>query len=391
MKIAYFDTIAGISGDMTLGAFVSAGVSIDELRFELSKLNLKGVELEARHIQRNGITAVKLDVIISSAHEHHRGISDVFKIIETSSLSDRVKRDAKKIFMEIAQAESKIHSTSLEKIHFHEVGMLDSIVDIVGTAICLDKLGIDKVYSSPVKIGSSGFIQAEHGILPVPAPATTEILKNYPVMLTDIPFELTTPTGAAIIKAMSSGILSFEEIKIKSVGYGAGTRELSQVPNLLRIIVGELVPKYDEDEVVIVETNIDDMNPEIFPYVIERLLESGGLDAYIIPIIMKKGRSGILLSVLVSRSKLDTILQVVFSQTTTIGVRIQPAERRKLSRSQEEIQTQFGKVTAKVVINNGIRRIVPEFEECNRIAKEKGLPLIQVYKILELEFSNYRK
>ena len=387
MKIAYFDTIAGISGDMTLGAFVSAGISIDELNAEISKLNLKGVELEASHVQRNGITAVKVDVVISSSHEHHRALSDIYKIIEGSSLSERVKRDAKKIFIELGAAEAKIHNTSIERIHFHEVGALDSIVDIVGATICFEKLGIEKVYSSPVKVGSNGLIDAEHGKLPVPAPATMEILKGYPAVLTEIPFELTTPTGAAIIKAKSSGILKSEQIKVESVGYGAGTREIPQVPNLLRVMIGELIVSYEEDEVVSVETNIDDMNPEIYPYVIEQLLASGAHDAYVFPLIMKKGRPGILLSALVPRSKLDTTLNIFFTQTTTLGVRIQPVERRKASRQQRDVQTQFGMVTAKMVSYNGTERLVPEFEECKRIATEKNIPLLQVYKMLETEFS----
>ena len=388
MKIAYFDTIAGISGDMTLGACVSAGVSIDDLRSEISKLNLEGVELEAKHIQRNGITAVKIDVVISSSHKHHRSLSDIFKIIESSSLSERVKNDSKKIFNEVAKAESKIHNVSLEKIHFHEVGAFDSIVDIVGAAICFEKLGIERMYSSPIKIGSNGFIHAEHGALPIPTPATAEILRNYPVKLTDIPFELTTPTGAAIIKAMSYGTLETEEFRIDSIGYGAGTKELPQVPNLLRVIIGELIVNYEQDEVVSVETNIDNMNPEVMPYVIEKLLESEALDAYVIPITMKKGRQGSLLTVLVTKPKLDAILRIIFSETTTTGVRIQNIERKKLPRHQEERQTSFGNVKVKVAIYNGTHRIMPEFEECKRLAKARNMPIMQVYKIIEDELSD---
>ena len=387
MKIAYFDTIAGISGDMTLGAFVSAGVSIDELSAEITKLNLKGVELEASHVQRNGITAVKVDVIVSTSHEHHRSLSDIFKIIDSSSFSERVKLDAKKIFIELGTAEARIHNTSIEKIHFHEVGALDSIIDIVGASACFEKLGIEKVYSSPIKVGGGGLIAAEHGRLPIPTPATIEILKGYPIILTEIPSELTTPTGAAIIKAMSSGVLTSEQISVESVGYGAGAREISQAPNLLRVMVGQLAQPFEEDEVISVETNIDDMNPEIYPYVVEQLLDSGAQDAYMIPIVMKKGRSGILLSALVSHSKLDAVLKLFFTQTTTLGVRIQPIERRKVSRQRRDVQTQFGMVTAKMVTYNGTERLVPEFEECKRIATEKRIPLLQVYKILEVEFS----
>ncbi len=387
MKIAYFDTIAGVSGDMTLGAFVGAGVSLDVLRAEIQKLNLRGVELEAAHIQRNGITAVKVDVVISVEEKRHRHLSDVFKIIDESLLSSRVKDGAKKIFMEVARAEAKVHNTSIEKIHFHEVGMLDSIVDIVGASICFEQLGVQGIYSSPVKLGSGGFIDTEHGKLPLPGPAAMEILRDYPVVLTDIPFELTTPTGAAIIKAMSSGVLSAERMRVENVGYGAGTREIPQIPNILRVMVGELVQGYDDDESLIVETNIDDMNPEIYPFVIDRLLSSGAQDAYMVPLIMKKGRPGILLSALVGRERLENVLQTFFAETTTLGVRIHQSERRKLVRSQREVRTQFGVVRAKVVLDGGQERLIPEFEECKRIAVEKGIPLVRVYKMLEQEFA----
>jgi uncharacterized protein (TIGR00299 family) protein len=299
----------------------------------------------------------------------------------------RVKDGAKKIFMELAKAEAKVHNTSIEKIHFHEVGMLDSIVDIVGASICFEQLGVQEIYSSPVKMGSGGFIDTEHGKLPLPGPAAMEILRDYAVVLTDIPFELTTPTGAAIIKAMSSGVLSAERMRVESVGYGAGTREIPHVPNVLRVLVGELLPAYDDDETLVVETNIDDMNPEIYPYVIDRLLSSGAQDAYLIPVIMKKGRPGILVSALVGRSRLDNVLQVFFAETTTLGVRIQPSERRKLVRSQREVRTQFGLVRAKVVMDEGHERLIPEFEECKRIAVEREIPLVKVYKMLEQEFS----
>ena len=387
MKIAYFDTIAGISGDMTLGAFVSAGLSIDELASEITKLNLKGIELEASHVHRGGIAAVKLEVIISGKQHHHRNLNDIFSIIEESSLSDRVKADAKKIFMEVAKAEAKVHSSTVDKIHFHEVGALDSIIDIVGTAICLEKFSIEKIYSSPVKLGSGGFVESEHGKLPLPGPATLEILKGYPTILTEIPFELTTPTGASIIKAMSSGVLSTERIVTQEIGYGAGTREIPQVPNLLRLIVGTMMPLSAEDDVVIVETNIDDMNPEIYPYVIDHLLSSGAHDAYLVPIIMKKGRPGILLSVMINRSKLDDALKIIFAQTTTLGVRIHAVERKKLKREQRQRQTKLGMVQVKVVWMDGKERYVPEYEECKRLASEKNIPLLEVYKILEKELS----
>ncbi len=415
MTIAYFDTVGGISGDMTLGAFIHAGVPLDYLRQELLKLPVGGYSLEQKLIQRNAITAVKLNVIVegenenaglpshddhhhshdehshrhdSPSHQHHsRSLKDILALIEKSALPARVQERASKIFTIIGTAEAKIHSTTLEQIHFHEVGAVDSIVDIVGTAICLEYFGIGAVYSSPIKLGSGGFVNTQHGKMPNPTPATVEILKEYRTVLTDVPFELTTPTGAGIIKALSSGMLSMEQLQVKSIGYGTGTRDIPQLPNLLRIFIGELVEGHDQDELVTVETNIDNMNPEVFPFVLERLLSVGAHDAFMIPIIMKKGRPGILLSALVNRGKLDAVLNVVFAETSTLGVRIQPVERRKLQRSSKTVKTLFGEMKVKVITIDGAERLAPEFEECKRVALEKNIPLIDVYKQVEAELS----
>jgi len=386
MKIAYLDTIAGISGDMTLGAFLSAGVSLDYLVSELKKLNIAGYEVSARHIKRNGIAATKVDVVISEATAHHRHLLAITTIIEQSTLGKTVQDTAKKIFHEVAVAEATVHDSTIEKVHFHEVGAIDSIVDIVGTAICLEHMGIERVFSSPVKLGSGGTVNTQHGTMPIPTPATIEILKGYPIVLTEIPFELTTPTGAAIVKALSSGTLPFEQLSVRSIGYGAGTREIPAIPNLLRLIIGDLDQRYERDDVVTIETNIDDMNPEILPYVIEKLIGAGAVDAFLIPIVMKKGRPANLLSVLVEQSRLDAMLGILFRETSTLGVRIQHVERRKLPRTQRKIQTSLGPVTAKSVFIDRHERLIPEFEECKRLAAEKNLPLMEVYRILENEF-----
>jgi len=386
MKIAYFDTISGISGDMTLGAFISAGLAIDELSNEIQKLNIKGIELESAHVVRNGIAAVKVEVVISAGQKHHRHLNDINNIIDASSLNDRIKLNSRKIFHELAAAESKVHNVPVNKVHFHEVGALDSIIDVVGAAICLDKFGIDAVYSSPVKLGSGGLIESEHGKIPLPAPATAELLKNYQTILTDIPYELTTPTGAAIIKATSAGVLSTEKINIERIGYGAGSREMEQVPNLLRVMIGELVLTDEADEVIVIETNIDDMNPEIYPFVIEELLQNGAHDAFLTPIIMKKGRPGIQLSILADRTKLDEIISIIFLQTTAIGVRIQSMGRRKIPRNSRVVQSTIGPVKMKVVVYAKKEKLIPEFEECKRLAGAKNIPLREVYKILESEF-----
>jgi uncharacterized protein (TIGR00299 family) protein len=388
MKIAYFDTIAGISGDMTLGALISAGVSFDELNTELQALGIGGFELQARHIERNGMVATKVEVVISEQSHYHRHLKDIEELIDNSSLTKNVKDRSKKIFREVAIAESKVHNTPMEKVHFHEVGAIDSLVDIVGVSICLEKLCIQTVYSSPVKVGNGGMVKSQHGALPVPTPATMEILKDYPIQLTDIPFELTTPTGAAIIKALSVGILTIERIQVSAIGYGAGGREIEQLPNLLRVFIGHLEPNYIADEIVSIETNIDNMNPEIYPYVIEKLMSAGANDAYLIPILMKKGRPGIILSALVERAKIDRILEIFFRETTTLGVRIQPIERKKLPRGTKQVQTNFGIVSAKVIIVDGKEQLRVEFEECKRIAAEKNLPLGEVYRKLEKELGS---
>jgi hypothetical protein len=278
-----------------------------------------------------------------------------------------------------------VHHSTLEKVHFHEVGAIDSLVDIVGASVCIEFLGIQEVYSSPVRLGSSGFVSTQHGAMPVPTPATVEILKHYPTVLTDIPFELTTPTGAAIIKALSRGTLSLEHLRIESIGYGAGANELERVPNLLRVMIGELEPLQHADDLVSLETNIDNMNPEFYPFIIEQLLAAGAHDAFLIPIIMKKGRPGILLSVLAERSKLDALSALLFRETPTLGIRIQPVERKKLPRTQRRVRTSFGEVTAKQIVRDGKEMLLPEFEECKRIARERNLALMEVYKILEKE------
>lgn len=388
MKISYLDTIAGISGDMTLGAFISAGVLFDTLKNELQKLGLPGYELEAHHVERSGIAAVKLEVVVSEQPKYHRHLKDINALIDNSGLNAAVKGTAKKIFHEIAVAEAKVHNSTLEKIHFHEVGAIDSLVDIVGTAICLDVLGIEAVYSSPVRVGGHGLVKSAHGYIPVPTPATMEILKNYPTVLTDIETEICTPTGAGIIKALSRGVLAYEQIRVERIGYGAGTKQLPVAPNLLRIMIGTLEEQFHTDEIVSIETNIDDMNPEMFPYVVERLLATGAHDAYLVPVLMKKGRPGMLLSTLVERSRMDAVLAVIFRETTTIGVRIQPVERRKLKREVREMTTSFGIVKVKSVVRDGNAVLVPEFEECKRIAEETSLPLQRVYKQIEREIND---
>jgi uncharacterized protein (TIGR00299 family) protein len=390
MKIAYFDTFSGVSGDMTLGAFISAGVPLDALREGIALLGLRGVELEASHVVRNGITAVKLDVVISAPGKKHRHLSDIMELIAGSGLSARVRDDAARIFTEVGKAEAKVHNTSIEKVHFHEVGALDSIVDIVGAALCMELAGIERVYSSPVRLGSGGFVDTDHGRLPLPGPAAAEILRGYPTVLTGIPFELTTPTGAAIIRALSSGTLAEERMTVSEIGYGAGTHEIPQAPNLLRILIGEMSAG-EAGGMVLIETAIDDMNPELYPFVIERLLEAGAADAYLVPVIMKKGRPGIVLTVLSDASLADSLTPIIFSHTTTLGIRMHQVSRIALPRSARTIRTSFGEVTVKSIVARGDERLVPEFEECKRIALRENLSIVEVYRRIGEEAGGPKK
>lgn len=417
MKIAYFDTFAGIAGDMVLGAFIDSGVDPGALTSELSKLKLGNVELRLNKVVRSGITATKVDVVVAgemekvedlgsnvhkhSGHEyqehshgdtHHHGHGrsylEIKYLLERSDLSEAVKRHSLEIFKRIGEAEAKIHDTTVEEIHFHEVGAVDSIVDIAGTAVCLELSGVEAVYTSPVRLGSDGFFEAQHGVLPVPGPAALEILKGYPVVFNDIPYELTTPTGAAIVAALSKGLLNDRPVEIKETGYGAGSRDLGRLPNLLRIVVGDITSDLEEDHVVLVETNMDDINPQLVPHVIERILAAGATDAFVVPLLMKKGRPGFLLSVLTSETLLNTIALEIFSQTTTLGLRIQHVRRMKVQRELKRVKTSFGEVNVKESHINGGKRIMAEFEECKRIAESRSLPLIEVMQRLNSELNH---
>jgi uncharacterized protein (TIGR00299 family) protein len=387
MRIAYFDTVAGIAGDMTLAAFLSAGLPLEELATELRKLPLDGFELVGKHIRRNHIDAVHVDVIVGHEPHFHRDLNGIFGLIERSALSDQVKGTARKIFQVIGTAEAKVHNVPLEKVHFHEVGAVDSVVDVVGAAICLEKLGIDRVYTSPIPLGRSGTVKTQHGLMPIPAPAALEILKDYPVLFTSIPHELTTPTGAAIVKALSHGIMDKEIFSVQSVGYGAGTLEIAEVPNFLRVIIGELPGETGQEEILTIETNIDYLNPQMYPVLLEELLEAGAHDAYLVPIIMKKGRPGILLSVMAGPSILQTVTSIIFRQTTTIGLRIHQISRVKLPRRHIECATSLGTVKAKAVFRDGREIILPEFEEGRRIARETGRPIPEILRALEQEIA----
>jgi len=376
MRILYFDCFSGVSGDMTLAALLDLGLPQEKLRQELAKLGLENFSLGISRGSRGGIAAMGLEVKVGPREEHHRHFTDIRKMIETSPLKQSVKGMSLAIFQRLAEAEAKVHGQKVEEVHFHEVGAVDSIVDIVGTAIGLDHFEPVRVFSSELPMGR-GFVQCQHGRLPLPAPATLEILKGYPLRNVDVEGELVTPTGAAILAALSSGASPLSAIKVGQVGYGMGKKEFPDRPNLLRLVLGETVEAYATDQVVVLEANIDDMNPEFYDYVMERLFDRGALDVSLSPLLMKKNRPGTLLRVIVEEHDADAHAELILRESTTLGVRSYVVGRKKLPREVSEVETKYGKVRIKV---SGEMRFQPEYEDCKRIALEKGVPIQEVYQ-----------
>jgi len=378
MKVAYFDCIFGVSGDMILGALVACGVPLSYMREELGKLGMHGFELRERKVVLSGISAVKVDVVTEHQHEH-RHLSHITDIIESSGVADRVKERAVRIFTRLAEAEATVHDTTPEKIHFHEVGALDAIVDVVGACIGLEYLGVEEIVSSPVRLGT-GNVRCAHGLMPVPVPAVVELTKGVPVVRTGYDGEITTPTGAAIVTTLAGSYGYLEHFTAGTAGYGAGTKEWDDHPNILRITVGDIPEHTDVDQCLLLETNIDDMNPEIYGYLVDRLLEAGAMDVYMTSVYMKKGRPATMLSVLADDATVHTLLGVMLSETTTLGVRISRVVRKKLEREVRTVETEFGPVRVKVARLNGRERFAPEYEDCARIARERNVPLLAVYE-----------
>lgn len=389
-RILYFDCFSGISGDMTVGALLDLGVDHLVLSEQLAHLQLGGYQLQIVKKPKNGIMATDFNVISednggchSKNHHHprtpHRNLYDIEAIINNSGLAVEIKELSLKIFRELAVAEAKVHGKELSEIHFHEVGAVDSIVDIVSTAICLKMLKVDTIYASPLNTGS-GFVSCAHGLLPVPAPATMEILRGVPIYSSGVQAELVTPTGAAIIKTLAQEFIPLPPLLVESSGYGSGKRDLDN-PNLLRIILGS--PHRDNNGPLLLESAIDDMNPEIYSYLFPMLLEKGALDVYLTPIIMKKNRPGVLLSVLCRISDAHLLEEIIFSETTTLGIRKIAVNREELEREVVNINSSLGMARIKVAGRGGkILKYAPEYEDCQRIAKEQGLALQDVYNIL---------
>jgi uncharacterized protein (TIGR00299 family) protein len=383
---------------MTLGAFVDAGLDASLLKDQLAQLHLHGYEISTEKVKRAGISGTKFHVVISPEHHHahishhdrhhdsHLKLSDIQSIIEKSTLHHDIKSKSIKIFQRLAMVEAKVHNTMIENVHFHEIGAIDAIIDIVGSVIAIKHLGIEKIYFSPIPTGH-GYTICEHGTFPIPAPATAELLKNQLLKYVNIEKELTTPTGAAIITTLGEGVRTNPEMKILQIGYGAGNNDNPNIPNLLRIFIGETTSDTESDEMWIVETNIDNMSGEILGYVMDKLFEVGAVDVYFTSIQMKKGRPGTIISAIVSELNLPSVESVLFDQTTTFGIRKHKVVRKTLTREFKELDSSLGKIKVKIGKFNGdIKSISPEYEDCKKIAVEKGIPLKQVYNIISKEF-----
>ena len=445
MKVLYYDCFSGISGDMNLAAMIDLGVDEQYLKNELSRLGLTEVNLTISRDSRHSIAGTRVDVLENSgkqanhshekdtghshgeihdhhhhhhhhsheeghSHDHshgdtegkdhnhshshtheHRNLENIYAIVDRSGLNQNVKDMSKKMFRLIAEAEAKVHGTTVDRIHFHEVGAVDSIVDIVGAAICLDYLKVDKIISSPVELGG-GFVKCAHGTMPVPAPATIEILKDIPVTTGRVDKETTTPTGAAILAANVDEFTSRSQLQVEKVGYGTGHRELA-IPNILRVYLGTIEQEqgpagYKRRQAVELTCNVDDMNPEHYDHIMERLFEAGADEVYITPVLMKKSRPASHLTVLADPGKQDAISRILFRETTTLGLRVVHMEKAELERRLITRGTRYGDVRVKVAyLDNQEIRQKPEYEDCKRIAREKGLSIQQVCKHIEYDMN----
>lgn len=396
MKIAYFDCFSGISGDMCLGALVDAGVSVKKLSEELKKIPMRGYEIHAKKVRRADIAATKVDVIERAKGKERRAESkekrakrwqDIEKIIHKSSLSEGIKEKGLKVFKRLFKAEAKVHGNTFKSVHVHELGATDCLIDILGTIIGLDILKIEKVYFSPVNLGS-GSLKTDHGILPVPAPASAEILKGVPVYSSDINYELTTPTGASLVKELSKGFGTIPLMNIKTIGLGAGNRNFKDRPNVLRILLGEQWPpenNQSNEKIMVIEANIDDMNPQVYEYVMEKLFKAGALDVFLTQVIMKKGRPAIKLTALCKETDCEELINIIMGETTTIGLRFYEVKRRVLQREIKLMDTEFGKVRVKFTkFRDDILKATPEYEDCKKIARKLKTPLIEIMRKIRI-------
>jgi pyridinium-3,5-bisthiocarboxylic acid mononucleotide nickel chelatase len=395
-RTLYLDCFAGASGDMLVGAMLDCGLDFELLRSELLKLGVEGYELSLRRVDRSGISAAKFDVHLTGEphshghhhnHEHshghrrqshHRSLSEIKRIISSSNLGELVKGRAQAIFQRIGEAEAKIHNVPIETVHFHEVGAIDSIVDVVGACVAFDALKIGRIISSPLHVGSGTF-QCAHGTYPVPGPATAELLKGVPIYSKDVEGELVTPTGAAIISTLAESYGPMPMMKIENVGYGAGTRDYSKFPNALRAIIGEMEEDADitPTSITVIEANIDDLNAQVFGYLMEKALAAGALDIFYTPAQMKKNRPGVLLTLLCSPADRERMCDLIFRETTTLGVRYRNERREILTREFVTVETEYGPIRVKVsrARDGRVMNAAPEFEDCRIAAEKSGVGL----------------
>jgi len=380
MKAAYFDCFSGISGDMTLGALVDAGCSLERLREDLKGLKVPGWQISAEKVWKNGMAATHVSVRTKDP-QTHRSLNTILGIIEKSELGRDVRERASSIFRRLGEAEAAVHDVPIEKVHFHEVGAVDAIVDIVGACIGFSVLGIEEFACSPLNVGG-GSAQTAHGVLPVPAPAAARLLLGKPTYSNGMQKELVTPTGAAIVATLCQSFGPQPPLRVQSIGYGAGATDLEGQPNVLRIMVGEslqhLETEFDE-EIRVIEANLDDLNPQVYGYFAEKALAAGALDVFTTPVQMKKGRPGTLLTLLCRAEDVRKLTDLVFAETTTFGLRSYTAERRILPREWQSVQTRFGEVRMKIARANGkVLQVSPEYEDCRKLAEEKKVALREV-------------
>lgn len=434
MRTLYLNCFAGISGDMMVGALLDLGVDFEELRRQLATLDLAGYELEVERVQRSGFAATKFTVLVEEAGQPHRHLSHIVALINNSQLGEGAKARALKIFEKLAAAEAKVHGATVERVHFHEVGAVDSILDICGAAIGLELLGVEKIIASPLRVGY-GSIKVAHGLLPIPAPGTAELLRGLPIYAGDLEGEFVTPTGAAIVAALAEEFCEMPAMRMERIGYGAGTRDPQNFPNVLRAVLGvemeyhlprdfksffdksdteprdyistnahvvwtgegeppeefrrylpqppqrRLIESAQKQKIFVVETNIDDMNPQVHGFIVEEALHRHALDAFITPVIMKKSRPGALLTILCREADLDVMMELLLTETTTLGIRYYEAKRRVLARSIESVMTPYENAPIRIKVARADNRVVhfqPEYDDCVEIAREYGAPLLEV-------------
>jgi len=380
MKVLYFDLIGGASGDMILAALIDAGVPADKLAEMLTGLKLDEFELKSASINKNGFQATKVDIQVGK-QPPERHLKEILDVIQNSSLPGPIRDRATKIFQKIAAVEAGIHNKPVDQIHLHELGSTDTIVDVTGALLALDYLGVSHIYASPIPLGS-GFIDGAHGQIPLPAPATIALLKGLPVRNTEIKAELITPTGAALLAELVDDFSPPPEMTIDKIGYGAGTRDLP-IPNLLRVMIGEIAKKRNQtlEKLILLESNLDDMNPEIYPYVMNLLFNAGALDVCLLPVQMKKNRPGTQIQVLVNIQNVQDMKDILFQETSTLGIRQTLVDRYSLPRIIQEVSTTYGVVRIKVAgEGTNYQKVSPEFEDCQKLARENHIPIQKVYQ-----------